>query len=319
MFNFKKLLFWRRSSQVVEAPQEPVISLVDLTSKYSKVRESSEDARRESEIQQTRQQLSDLVAKHSEDTGELDFRLTNLRDRRTRALAPLLPVEQATRTRIEEEYKRAVKEVEDARVRFNQTFNATKTELDTRLSRLENEVPTQFMDGMYPRLDAKFLSMKRRDKQYDCDVPRFAMFDLSQPKFVVTAHANYYGEQEYITSTPNCYKDFFDGASMLAATRKHMRNYNHQLAVTATFNGVLPVAVRDMIRDIREKFDHIYLIGEADFALGKEVGVTSAPLVVGEKDGAFWVITVFDATPSTDYVEREFIRGGDGPAPQNHD
>lgn len=316
MFNFKKLLFWRRSSLTAAAPQEPVISFADLTKNYSKVRESSEDARRESEIQQTRQQLSDLEAKHNEDIGGLDFRNANLRDRRTRALAPLLPVEQATRTRIEDEYKRAVKEVEDARVRINQTYTATKKELDDRLSKLEHEVPTQFMDGMYPRLDVKFLSIKRHDKQFGCDVPRFAMFDLSQPKFVVTAHANYYGEREYVTSTPDCYKEFFDGTSMLAAARRTMRNYSHQLAVTATFNGVLPTGVRDMIRDIQEKFDHIYLIGEAEFVTGQEVSVTSAPLVVGEKDGAFWVITVFDATPSTDYVEREFIRGGDGPAPQ---
>lgn len=312
MFNFKRLLFWRRQAQTASAAPETVINFAELTKSFSKVRETSEDARRESEIQQTRQQLADLDGKHHEDLAELDLRLSTLRTRRDRALAPLLPVEQATRTRIEDEYKRAVKEVEDARVRFNQTYNATKTELDARLSKLEHEVPTQFMDGMYPRLDAKFLSMKRHDKQWGCDLPRFAMFDLSQPRFEVHAHADYYNRRDYVVSTPHCFQEFFDGKSMIEAARKYYsRTYEMDVKVTATFNGVLPTEVRDMVRDIREKFDHIYLIGEAEFKVNSEVAVTSAPLVVGEKDGAFWVITVFDATPSTDYVEREFIRGGD--------
>lgn len=314
---FKKLLsillFWRRGKgQVPTAPEPAAINFAELTGSYSKVRESSEDARRESEIQQVQQQLSDLIAKHTENIGELDLRNATLRERRQRALAPLLPVENATRTLIEEQYKLAVKEVEDARVRFNQTFNATKKELDSRLAKLEAEVPTQYMDGLYPRLDSKFLSLKRYDKLFDCDLPRFAIFDLTQPSCNITAHASYYDNRDYVRTTPAAFEKLFDTSSMAASARKRIYHNEFDLKINASYHGVLPGEVRDMIRDIQEKFDHIYLIGECTYEVGKEVSVSSAPLVVGEKDGAFWVITVFDATASKDYVEREFIRGGDG-------
>jgi hypothetical protein len=179
------------------------------------------------------------------------------------------------------------------------------------------------------------------------------VFDLENPICSVSVQYDYllqireYQEPEerpetWITVTPESVRNYFntDGLQALAQTaltaavKKHSQpqpefdtglskarghddlRASASVRARADFAGVIPEAVREIIREAKPSFEQILLVAETNnWSISSEayvqpqpamIPVGEDPLVVGRRDRSFWLITAFDTTPAEDFVRREY-------------
>lgn len=77
------------------------------------------------------------------------------------------------------------------------------------------------------------------------------------------------------------------------------------VTLSASFVGVIPTSVRQLIRDNRAIFDCTMLVQEV-VEWNAKVEQIADPLVVGIKNGVAYLVDRFDTTTMEEYVAREF-------------
>lgn len=90
---------------------------------------------------------------------------------------------------------------------------------------------------------------------------------------------------------------------------------SNSLAISRTFShkfsGIIPDNVRELIKNEQINFERIYLIEEGyNWKINDSVELKKKPnpdpLIVGVKDGRYWLLTKFDVTPLENLIATEF-------------
>jgi hypothetical protein len=86
-------------------------------------------------------------------------------------------------------------------------------------------------------------------------------------------------------------------------------------SLSLALGGIVPDEARQIIRERGKDFERMYIVAEAGDWTWAEADnlptrlVNGDPLLVGEKNGAFYLLHVFDMTPLEEYVRKEFTSG----------
>jgi hypothetical protein len=154
-----------------------------------------------------------------------------------------------------------------------------------------------------------------RDK---AGMPQLVVFDLKTPRFELacTGSHRYYGyggsRLQYSTritpklprSVAACYAD------VLGLLKAEARAQRKTIRLTCQFGGLIPIEVKEAIAEARDVFGRdLYLIAEPvgfdrKVTAIKQARIDPDPIVVGYRDGAFWVIATFDLTPLEEAVRQ---------------
>ena len=216
----------------------------------------------------------------------------------------------------------------ELREKLNTKRNRLVAELQMRLSQLQLEETAYLLDQEFNRIDMSFLHKARFSEEHKCGVPLFAVFSIGDPfcsfmhKMVWTrVPESMTGRGWHHTLESNVppellsffnLKGLYESSSQALPANRRITGIESKMQ--ARFTGVIPQAVRELIRLSAPKFDRILLVTEApkwhiSQRLLPEPTPTGDPLVIGQKSGLFWLLAAFDTTPSEEYVKREFTFG----------
>lgn len=239
---------------------------------------------------------SKFVKKHEpRDTQEIDVEIAHL----VKLCACLLPVEEISR--------RAFERV---------------------IAELEVEKAVAVLDKKYARIDLSFLNLTNWSPVLQCETPVFAVFTPGKPDCVFAATCHAISELE---QRPGCTPGVMDNVTRISTdfTGTHpslLTNYAplRKLALvaekrlkearlsgyhgfrdlsavkacavlSASFDGLVPDCLRELIRPATNVFEEVYLIGPAPVWKLDTPVTTSAqqwidPIVVGRKGTLFWYL-----------------------------
>jgi hypothetical protein len=272
--------------------------------------------------------------------------LAEAKDGFDRAVAELLPIENAARTLAEKIYSDKVSSAESsfkAAITGAESVCKTNTQaiqtlvegkiaqLKARLAELEQEQVALKIDPLYDRIDMGFLKLRKSSPDTQTELPLFAVFSLSDPICEITCtgtkpyRANANQATYKVQTSPPLLSEYVSASlwKLKSATERRLEqsgrnDYWSEVTVTGRyrteFSGVIPPAVREIIKKAQKQFDNIYIVTEApDWELSFQQVVVSPvpvgdPLVIGEKAGLFWLVNAFDTTPAEEHAWREFSR-----------
>ncbi len=188
--------------------------------------------------------------------------------------------------------------------------------LDAKVAVLNIENNVRPIDAKFPRIDMTFLSQKRAIAGKPFKMPKFALFSIDNPKCTISACSTYYREESNKpTTTPQVFASFADLGVLMeyAKSRRTYSGWNsYEVKAEATFKGAIPATVRETLVEARKTFQQVYLVNEPEWMV-EEVAIPFAPpvdpLVIGFRDGIYWLIASFDTTPAEEYIRREFTQG----------
>lgn len=244
----------------------------------------------------------ELFTKHSKD----------LAARHKASIADLLPVEDALKQTLEDEYRKR-----------SQLVN-------TRLTQLQTELIEAKLDEKYRRIDMLGVMNRRKwSDKHQCALPLYAMFNVNASVCTLEAHAtrryDYDTPQSWMLSNPQQLVELCPtvAQTLSAENQKDMPAWTSRArCISARFAGAIPAEIRKEIALARGDFEDIFLVTEApeweleQFQVNKVEGVRTRlhtppipqrdPLVIGLKLGKYWHIADFDLTPAEEYVKKEF-------------
>lgn len=220
------------------------------------------------------------------------------------ALSKLLPVEQTLREKMLEECYSL-----DAAYR-------------KRLSSLVLELNAARADKLYKRIDIAFMGRRKWSAKHACAMPLFALFHVDQSVCALGGHARM--DHGYPLRTFPIVEPCILGQYFAEFTNKMQEDCARELGpraqpsngvrarrIAARFVGAIPEQVRASVREARPLFEQIYIVTESPeweiefFETGTGPLVyrwllqplpipLCSPLVIGQKDGKFWLIAEFD-------------------------
>lgn len=185
--------------------------------------------------------------------------------------------------------------------------------LHLMIAELRSEIAGKKLDCQFKRIDMSFLRMVKR-KGTDVGRPLFVAFELESSLFAFTVrHSRKRGIlMENLEKRAFCwphavmplyapaFHNYMDKcleqqveADVCGLSRNAL--VDHGMTFGARFTGQLPLGL-DRIQEVNPKFDEILLVTEApewtpDFRnTNSYPTVSSEPLVIGRKLGAFWLI-----------------------------
>lgn len=242
------------------------------------------------------------------DINTTNTQLKSMQERHKAALGELLPVEEMLRIEMHKEHEK-----------HSAAYSA-------RLRNLNLELIDATLDAAYKRIDMAFMTRRKWSAKHECAMPLFAMFHIDKPLCTMEGHARHgRGLQKFVLSEPAILAKLVpETANMLQELcAKDLPEWTSRArCISSRFAGAIPAEVRTSIREARPKFEQIYIVTESPewemeaFEERTSEGVYTRlnpkpipqrdPLVIGEKNGKFWLIAVFDTTPTEEYVAREF-------------
>lgn len=252
---------------------------------------------------------------------ELESRLADLKATRVRTLSALLPVEQAARPLMEDEFNRREQELIRALQDIKQRQARTERDLERQSVLLSL--------GMQPRrINMEFLKLRKESAHSKELVPLFAVFDLNQDcaflqvcvgraalgwvRFMATRAMNVPSLSAHYEAT------FMALAKRGAVTLKRAQGKTQAyIQLVARFAGLIPAPIKERVPRYRGLFDELFMVAEApDWEMTEftqavserapSIRVNRDPLLIGRHGQKYWLLEKFDTTPAEDYVSREF-------------
>ncbi len=282
--------------------------------------------------------LNKAKCRHRADVSSADLNLEL-------ATANLLAIEQQVRREAENQHTRLVdtskaqmdSEISTLERRYKQLVqtatNATKSKteiLSARITELKLELARSKLDERYERIHPDLLDLRKSAPDSEAGLPLLALFTLEQNRCIMQctiqkASQTNAPEYSYQFSPPlfgqalgNVLQPLKAAVDRLVNSRHTYYNYYYDcFELTASgiaeFTGVIPQAVRARIIKAAKSFDKIYIATEApSWQLRQsDEGCPVPPgskLVLGEKCGALWLLTIFDTSSAEEYAQRELGR-----------
>lgn len=228
-------------------------------------------------------------------------------ERYSAGLSKLLPVEQTLRGKMLEE------------------CDALDLAYRKRLSSLVLELNAARADEAYKRIDIAFMGRRKWSAKHECAMPLFAVFHVDRPLCALGGHARL--DHGHPLRTFPIVQPRILGQFYLEFTTKQEEDCARELSkylhppkgvrarrIAARFVGAIPAQVRASVQEARSLFEQIYIVTESpeweiEFLetytghLSYQWLIQPLPiprcgsLVIGEKDGKFWLIAEFDTSP----------------------
>ncbi len=253
-------------------------------------------------------QAKDLAVAHVKSEIEETKRLAD------KAMLGLLAIEADLKASIIAKRDNDIKALNEKIATLENKCKAICEDLDGKTRALNIELNIRPIDLQFPRIDMSFLKQNRKVDGKSFEVPKFGLFSIDDGRSAIAVQGSYYRDST-ATSFPVCFASMLnlDNLKQYAATQcrsKHWSVYN--VKVEATFKGAIPAPIRELLVDSKKTFESVYLVNEPEWKV-EEVAVPFAPprdpLVIGCRDGFYWLIASFDTTPAEEYIRREFTQG----------
>lgn len=283
----------RKLQLMLDEIQREQVAVEHLPAQYASPGKSRSSAQVQLEIQQNTELRAVLEARFKE------------------SVAALLPVEASLRSALENEYNS----------RSGKAYN--------RIQALQRELVQAKLDEQYQPIDMSFMKKRKWSQKHQCVLPLFAMFDIDNASCIMEGHSTRGGHtgtiNQWSLAQPQILLQLCSETTSMLQKRamQDIPSYSSQAyAISAKFAGAIPADVRKQIAAAKPQFEHVYLVTESpewelEHFKGTENGVRTHlhtppipqqrdPLVIGEKQGKFWLIAAFDTTPAEEYVRKEF-------------
>lgn len=269
-------------------------------------------------------------------TADLNFKL---------ATASLLAIEQQVRREAENQHTKLVNaskakmdsEISALNNRHEQSVRTAtdaaknKTEmLSARITELKLELARSKFDDCYERIQTDLLDLRKSAPDSQAGLPLLALFTLEQNRCIMQCTIHKASQTNAPTYSYQFSPPLFGQAlgnvmeplkavvDRLVNSRHTYYNYYYdcfELAASgiAEFTGVIPQAVRTRLKKAAKSFDKVYIVTEAPAwqLRQSDEGCPVPPgskLVLGEKCGALWLVTIFDTSSAEEYAQRELGR-----------
>ncbi|MBX9666765.1 MAG: hypothetical protein K2X93_04060 [Candidatus Obscuribacterales bacterium] len=260
-------------------------------------------------------QRSDTVSAKDDAVGKVKAEIDETKRLADKAMVDLLPVEAELKASIVAKRDADIKKQQARIQQLERDCAAACQTLDAQIALLNIDNNVRPIDAQFPRIDMSFLEQKRTIPGKSFQMPKFAMFSIDNPKCALSARSTYGHETPASTSTPAIFAKLADLSVLCqyALDQRYRYGY-HSLEVKAeaTFKGAIPATVRAVLVDAKKTFQQVYLVNEPEWTVD-EVAIPFVPpvdpLVIGFRDGIFWLIASFDTTPAEEYIRREFTQG----------
>lgn len=240
--------------------------------------------------------------------GEANAEKARLASRHQAAVQELLPIEAELSKALTNEH------------------NGLSNKLHTEIYQLGLELIDAKLDEAYQRIDMSFMSKRKWSEKHGCALPLFAMFNIDNPRCILEGHAiNARQVQQWAIAQPEVLSKLCPQvAKMLQdmALDGLPQWWSRAKTISASFVGGIPADIRAKISTAKPQFERIYIVTDSpdwnleSFEAQSQNGVHTRlhtppipqrdPLVIGEKNGKFWLVAAFDTTPAEEYVRREF-------------
>jgi hypothetical protein len=199
--------------------------------------------------------------------------------------------------------------------------------LNVRLSELNQELAAKDLDLLYDRIELDLLSLCKTSPTDQLGMPLLALFTLEQNTCVLSCEAekSYQSHDSNFSFkfSPPLFGSFIEKqveplrrfTASATQQQRNFRDYYSSARLTATctaeFAGVISQDVRARIQKAQRLFDQVYIIAEAPdwqpSLVQKHSQVPSGDkVVIGERNGLFWLVCFFGTSPAEEYARREF-------------
>jgi hypothetical protein len=203
-----------------------------------------------------------------------------------------------------------VKDINDEIYRLeNISSNLLPIESDSK-EKLAKEIfklKLNLIDTEFPRIDMSILNWRRKDGW-----PCFAFYATKEVGVCQLSLDSWDGPR--ITPSlkvNNVYPYYQDVFKKLTVMSNHPNRDDRRNGIQSTFQGCIPLEIRNIISKNESKFDDVFIIAEANW---EQVAVPNLdPLVIGSKTNGYeaicWLIGAFDLTPIEQLIKAEWTTG----------
>lgn len=265
--------------------------------------------------------LTEVVTTHtmtppSRDTGEIEIKITKLRDKIEQINGEVRSALDNTSPYLESELQSEIYKKQNTRI----------NPLRDDLAALNHELARSKLAKLYRPIDMNFLQRRKWSPQLQLPVPRFASFDFNRPACELRV-TSYFGQPPTTRGTmlPPGLERFYE--STITSFANHAKtaakmNANLLTGIAATFPGALPSDLRSILPQVKTHFSGLFTVTEApDWnVLVTEVSdcrdecpripptlhksQEQDALLIGELRGTYWLVTPFRTIATADYISQ---------------
>lgn len=159
----------------------------------------------------------------------------------------------------------------------------------------------------FREIDMSFLSMTVKQQSVLPIVPKFSIFHVfGDDIFSLWLRREGFLVCGSTLSNKKLEKFFIDVYKTIG---KQSTNFSINRLISK-FIGIIPSEIKDSIKEHKSKFDNLYLVKEADNWTFKSEPIPQPPspdpLIIGEKNNKYYLISQFDLTNIEKYIVSEF-------------
>lgn len=165
--------------------------------------------------------------------------------------------------------------------------------------------------SLYPVFDLdSALLIKHATKYHGISAPKFALYDVDKPGVChLACGPTDFGMIMWFTATPQATpektSDVWPTKAKEFYTRQRPKGDRHAVSLTAKFSGIIPAEAKQQIQKAKTQFDSVLLLQEA-VEWDAELHPVPDPLIIGVKNGVYYLVGDFDTTTMEEYVKKEF-------------
>ena len=154
----------------------------------------------------------------------------------------------------------------------------------------------------YPPFDLECLTWRNAE-----GYPLLATFGLDHPVFELSIMVNSWsGYRKDWRPFPMPMPIKMQYEDVFVLLRTMAKEEHKSMRLRATFEGLIPLEVKEEIKAVKGQFKDFYIVAEVGkWELKKSAPIRQRvdPLLIGHQGDRFWLVAAFDTTPLEKYIE----------------